>query len=125
MEAKEKFLRQVIDAFVDGDEKFLLNHVTEDFCWNTVGERTLGGKAEFSEALQQMRDMPRMKITVNRVVLGENLGIVEGIVAARNRIGQKKYFGFCDIYEFINSETNMVNRMTSYVINISRHKKYI
>jgi ketosteroid isomerase-like protein len=124
MESKDDFLRQVNQAFADGDEKYLLAHVTEDFCWNIIGERTLGGKAEFSEALEQMRDMPPMKIKVEKVILQENNGVVEGTVVGRNRIGQKKRFGFCDVYEFSDSEDLKIRKMTSYVINVSRYKKY-
>jgi hypothetical protein len=125
MNTKEDFLREVNKAFMDGDENFLLNHVTDDFCWNIIGERTLGGKVEFSEALEHMRDMPRMKITVNRVILDEKLGVVEGTVVGRNRIGQKKRFGFCDIYQFDDREMLKINNLTSYVINVSRYKKYM
>ena len=124
MDNKEDFLRQVNKAFTDGDEKFLLEHVTEDFCWDIVGERTIGGKAEFSEALEEMRDMPPMKISVNKVFSQQNSAVVEGIVVGRNRIGQKKHFGFCDIYELSDSGELKIRKMTSYVINVSRHKKY-
>lgn len=124
METKEDFLRQVNKAFVDGDEKFLLGHVTEDFCWTIVGEKTIGGKAEFSEALEHMRDMPPMKIAVNKVILQDNSAVIEGVVVGRNRIGQKKHFGFCDVYELADSGELRIKKMTSYVINVSRHKKY-
>ena len=68
MDQKENFLREVNKAFQEGNTEFLLNNVTDDFCWTIVGEKTVGGKIEFAEALEQMNGIPPMKIQVQKAV---------------------------------------------------------
>jgi ketosteroid isomerase-like protein len=124
MNSTEKFLRLVNDAFSKGDTQFLLKHVTEDFSWIIVGEKTVGGPTELTEALDGMKNMPPMKIDIHHVMTTGNSGVVEGVVVGRNRNDQKKYFGFCDIYKLAGEEELKIKRMTSYVIDVSKHKQY-
>lgn len=124
MSDKEKFLRDVNRAYAEGDEKFFMDHITEDICWTIVGEKDVGGKAEFKELLDQMKEMPALDIEVENIFESETHGIVEGIVISRNRLGQKKHYGFCDIYKFTQGKELRISSITSYVIDISRHLQY-
>lgn len=124
MKEKEQFLRQVNQAYAEGNEQFFMDHVTDDICWVIVGEKNIGGRSEFKEALQQMQEMPAMDISVDNVIINDHYGIVEGVVTSRNRLGQKKHFGFCDIYRFREGKELKINNITSYVIDISRHLQY-
>lgn len=124
MESTEKFLREVNKAFQDGDTEFLLNSITDDFCWTIVGEKTVGGKIEFSEALEQMNGIPPMKIQVTNVIIKDLEAVVEGIVIGRNRSDQKKYFGFCDVFNLTGTKDLKIRKMSSYVIDVSKHKQY-
>lgn len=124
MNPTEKFLRDVNKAFSEGDSQFLLNHITDDFCWVIVGEKTVGGRTEFSEALEEMQGMPPMNIDIQNVILADESAIVEGIVVGRNRNDQKKYFGFCDIYRLSEEKDPRISKITSYVIDVSKHKQY-
>lgn len=124
MDQKENFLREVNKAFQEANTEFLLNNVTDDFCWTIVGEKTVGGKLEFAEALEQMNGIPPMKIQVNNVIIKDNNAVVEGIVIGRNRNDQKKYFGFCDVYQLTGTTELKIQKMSSYVIDVSKHKRY-
>ena len=124
MSEKEDFLRKVNQAFVDGDRQFLLEAIADDICWDIVGEKTVSGKSEFSDALELMQEMPPIQIDIHKVVIEENSGVVTGIVVGRNHMGQKKNFGFCDIYELQQSDRMRIEKMTSYVIDISKYKQY-
>lgn len=124
MTEKEKFLRDVNKAYSEGDEKFFMEHITEDICWAIVGEKDISGKAEFKEVLNQMKEMPAVEIEVKNVFFNDSHGIVEGVVASRNRLGQKKHFGFCDIYKFAEGKKLRISAITSYVIDVSRHIRY-
>lgn len=125
MTEKEKFLRDVNKAYAEGDEKFFMAHITDDICWTIVGEKDIAGKAEFKELLDQMKEMPSVEIEVENVLVANSHGIVEGVVISRNRLGQKKHFGFCDIYKFIQEGKDFrISTITSYVIDISRHMQY-
>lgn len=124
MDLTEKFLREVNKAFQDGNKEFLLNCITEDFCWNIIGEKTVNGKTEFEEALEQMGGIPPMKIQVTNIMINDKNAIVEGIVIGRNRSDQKKYFGFCDVFKLAGSTDLKIQKMRSYVIDVSKHKQY-
>lgn len=124
MAEKEEFLKEVNRAYAEGDMDFLLNHITDDLCWIIVGEKDIAGKSEFSEVIQQMQEMPSMEIEVDNIIINDRYGIVEGVVISRNRLGQKKHFGFCDIYGFQEGPQLMINSIKSYVIDISRHLRY-
>ena len=124
MKEKEEFLRKFINSYVTGDENFFMQHLTDDICWEIVGEKLIGGKDEFKQVVDEIQEMPAMEIEVENIILNEDFGIVEGVVGSRNRLGQKKKFGFCDIYKFAAGEEFKVCQITSYVIDISRYLKY-
>lgn len=124
MTNREKFLREVNKAYESGDDKFFMDHITDDICWTIVGEKDIAGKAEFKEVLDQMKDMPSLEIEVENVFQSGDRGIVEGVLISRNRLGQKKHYGFCDIYKFAESKDLRLRAITSYVIDISRHMQY-
>lgn len=124
MSEKEDFLRKVNQAFVDGDRQFLLEAISENISWDVVGEKLVSGKSEFSDALEQMQEMPPIQIDIHKVVIQDHSGVVTGIVVGRNHRGQKKNFGFCDIYELQESNGMKIEKMTSYVIDISKYKQY-
>ncbi|WP_423819017.1 nuclear transport factor 2 family protein [Salinimicrobium sp. TIG7-5_MAKvit] len=125
MTEKEKFLREVNDAYENWDEQFFMERITDDIYWDIVGEKDISGKAEFKEVLDRMKEMPPVEIDVQNVFLDNLHGIVRGVVVSRNRLGQKKHYGFCDIYKFAEGgEKLRLSGITSYVIDISRHIQY-
>lgn len=124
MEEKEKFLREVNKAYTDGNSGFLMDHITDDVCWEIVGEKYISGKSEFQEVLDQMKEMPSMEVQVDKIIINDQYGIAEGVVISRNRLGQKKQFGFCDIYKFSDGPKIRIRNIKSYVIDISRHIQY-
>lgn len=121
---KAQFLRDVNKAYETGDEDFFVNHITEDICWTIVGEKDIAGKEEFKEVLDQMKEMPALEIKVDNIFVNSTHGIVEGVVISRNRLGQKKHYGFCDIYKFAEEDVLKISAINSYVIDISRHLQY-
>lgn len=124
MKEKEKFLRDVNKAYARGNSDFFMKHITDDICWEIVGEKIIGGKNEFQEVLNHMQEMPSMEIMVDNIIINDQFGIAEGVVISRNRLGQKKHFGFCDIYKFAEGEEIKISNIKSYVIDISRHIQF-
>lgn len=124
MTEKEKFLREVNNAYENVDEQFFMERITDDINWEIVGEKDISGKAEFKEVLDRMKEMPPVEIEVQNVFFDNLHGIVRGVVVSRNRLGQKKHFGFCDIFKFAEGEKLRISGITSYVIDISRHIQY-
>ena len=124
MNKSEEFLRKINEAFMDGDKEYLLESVTADFCWNIVGEKLIGGKTEFTDALELMQEMPPLNIKVGKIIISENTGVVVGMVTGKNRLGQKKQYSFCDIYELEETPALKIKQMTSYVVDVSKYKQY-
>lgn len=124
MNTIEQFLREVNKAFSEVNSDFLLNKITNDFCWTIVGEKTVSGKSEFSAALEEMKGMPNMKISIENIMTDGQRATIEGVVVGRNKNGQKKSFAFADIYELEGTNEPKIKRMTSYVIDVSKHKQY-
>ena len=124
LKEKEKFLKEVNRAYSEGDETFFMNHITDDICWTIVGEKDIAGKAEYKEVLDQMKEMPPIEIQIDNILVHNTHGVVEGVVISRNRLGQKKHFGFCDIYTFAAGDKLRISAINSYVIDISRHMQY-
>lgn len=124
MNTTEKFLREVNQAFSEGNTDFLLNKISDDFCWTVVGEKTISGKTEFTEAMDKMKDYPPMKINIENMIIDGQTATVEGVVVGKNRNGQKKYFAFCDIFKLKGTDDMKISAMTSYVIDVSKHKRY-
>lgn len=50
---KNKFIEELEIAFAKHDIEFLLNSVTDDIHWNIVGQESVHGMDEFSEALKR------------------------------------------------------------------------
>ena len=124
MNTIEQFIREVNEAISDVNTDYLLDKITDDFCWTIIGEKTVSGKTEFSEAMDQMRGLPKMKISIEKVMTDQQCATVEGVVVGKNRNGQKKYFAFADIYELEGANDPKIKKLTSYVIDVSKHKQY-
>lgn len=124
MDTIEKFLREVNEAISDLNTDYLLENITNDFSWTIIGKKKVSGKTEFTEALEQMKGFPHMKIRIDNVMTDGNKATVEGIVVGKNRNGQKKYFAFADIYELELENNPQIKNITSYVIDVSKHKQY-
>ena len=71
MEEKENFLLDVNKAYAEGDEKFFMDHITNDIFWAITGEKDISGKNEFKEVLDQMKEMPALGIEVENIIVNE------------------------------------------------------
>lgn len=120
MKEAEKFLREINHAFAEKDAAFIIDRVTNDVTWKVIGEITVEGKADFTSALKRMEQMPPMKIKVNEIISHGDSAVVHGEVRGKNTAGQKKKYGFCDIYKLTGTEKPMIREMISYVVDISR-----
>ncbi len=126
MKDLEDFFKKVNKAFERGDMDFLSRHITDDFCWSVVGERNISMKEGLSEALEHIASRPPMIIEITNIIIdGKANAVVEGLVTVRNNTGQKKRFGFCDVFKLADSPEPKIRYMTSYVIDVSKHKRYM
>jgi hypothetical protein len=93
-------LQELTIAFAKGDTKFLLNSVTDDICWNVVGDQVIQGKEHFVEASDRRKQDPVVELSIHHVAM------------------HGKTRAFCDVYSFSNSKGTSVSEITSYLIEI-------
>lgn len=93
----------------------LVSAVINDIRWNTVGDGLVQGKEEFVEALERMKTIQVVELTINHVVTHGKAGAVNGTTKLKN--GSTR--AFCDVYEFSGAKGTAVKEIASYVIEIA------
>ena len=111
---KNMFLQNLTIAFAKGDSKFILRKVTDDICWNLVGNQLIQGKENFSRALGQMKSDQAAELTIHHISSHGKYGAVNGTTKLKNG----KTRAFCDVYEFKDTKGSGVKGITSYVIEL-------
>ena len=84
---RNKFLRQLNEAFAECNTKFLTDSVTDDIQWKIVGEKTISGKVDFENSLEKMRLGGPLNITVQDIINTEEKKVVYTYV---NSVSQAK-----------------------------------
>lgn len=111
---KNLFIQKLTIAFAKGNFKFITDSVTEDIRWDIVGRRLIQGKAEFAEALKQMKDDEISELVIEHISTHGKAGAVNG--TRKSKSG--KVFAFCDVYEFNKATGTSIKGITSYVIEL-------
>jgi ketosteroid isomerase-like protein len=113
MTERSDFLRKFNEAFATCDIGLLLEHVTDDICWNIVGHQTVEGKDAFGESLKEMLPGDKITVTIDKILTHGNLASLNGTI---HEPGKSKTYAFCDIYEFNGFKNARIKKLTSYVI---------
>lgn len=111
---KNNLLKDLTIAIVNGDVEFILASVTDDICWNIVGNMLIRGKDDFAEVLEQMKKDQTTTLTIKHIATHGKAGAVDGTIKMKNG----KTLAFCDVYEFVNTTGTRVKEITSYVIRL-------
>lgn len=112
---KKLQIRDFNIAFANGDVDALLQSVTEEICWNRVGEGMVEGKAAFERALQQMSQAEVTELVIEEIITHGNVGAANGLL----RFADGKACAFCDVYRFSSHSKNAkIKTVTSYVIEV-------
>src|SRR5215204_1279225 len=106
---KNIFLQNLTIAFAKSDAKFILGNITDDIHWNLVGDRLIQGKANFAEALEQLKLNQTVELIINHVATHGKAGAINGTIKSKNG----RTYSFCDVYEFSNAKGDRVKEITS------------
>ena len=106
---KNILLQNLTIAFAKGDNRFLLENLTDDIRWNIVGERVIEGKDAFADALKNDRVA---ELSIHHIATHGKSGAVDGMRKMKNG----RTVAFCDVYEFKDAKGTRVKEITSYVI---------
>lgn len=108
---KNVFLQKLTIAFAKGNAKFLLGSVTDDICWNIVGDRQIQGLDRLAEALEELRHTITAELTIRHIATHGEVGAVDGIRTMQDG----RILAFCDMYEFRDAKDTRVREITSYI----------
>ncbi|MFS0749239.1 nuclear transport factor 2 family protein [Oceanobacillus sp. 1P07AA] len=109
-------VEKINKAFSVGDVDFLYEHITDDVVMNQIGDSSLKGREAFINNMEPMRGFVADKYEVNRIFTDKDSAIVEGEMHFSDENGNKKAYGFCDIYTFTGSK---ISNLTAFMIPIN------
>ena len=107
---KNIFVQDLTVALAKGDSSFLLKGVSDDVCWNMVGEKSIQGKENFAAALKGFEKAK--ELIVEHVATHGKAGAVNGKMKMTNG----EMIAFCHVFEFSNTKGTEVREITSYMI---------
>ena len=112
---KALLLRDLNIAFAKNNATFILEHVTDDITWIMVGDQTIQGKANFTAALERMKDNEVVEVRIDNVITHGDTAAVNG----RMKMKDGDAYAFCNVYKFKgHSKSAKIREITSYTIEI-------
>jgi len=112
---KNQFAADLTAALAQGDNKFILSKVTDNFRWETAGSEAFRGKAAFSRGLDQLNEDPVEELAILHALTHGKAGAVNGTKVLRS--GKK--IAYCLVFEFDGARAAAVQGITAYEIEIS------
>jgi hypothetical protein len=110
---KKLFIRDFMIATANNDASFILDALTDDADWKIVGNRSLAGKSEIENALDDVLNTNVQEMTIATIITHGDVGSADGTM----RLNDGKRYGFCHVFIFNNHGKNAkVKQITSFVI---------
>ncbi|WP_053376293.1 hypothetical protein [Paenibacillus sp. FJAT-27812] len=111
---KKKLLKDFNIAFANYDIDFISENISEEMCWNLVGEQLLiKGKVPVVETLKVMKKNKVSELSITHIITHGNTGAANGFIKYENN----KSYAFCNVYLFSGAGKNAkIKEITSYVL---------
>lgn len=122
MTKREDFLKRFNDAFVNNDINFILDSVTDSIIWNMIGKSQLEGKEAVAEAMNKMEGPSELNLTILSIITHGRSAAVDGIMEMKDKEGNFKKYGFCDVYRFSSHKDSKISELRSYLVEINEQK---
>lgn len=123
MSTIEEFLKKFNDAFVQNDINYIIDSTTSDIVWTMVGDKTIRGKEDLAVSMNEMKDTSGLEINVNAMIIDGDQAAVDGTMSFEDKAGNRKTFGFCDLYKFRNEGELKISELRSYIIATNMHNE--
>ncbi|PWJ58052.1 SnoaL-like protein [Dyadobacter jejuensis] len=108
---KKVFLKDFNIAFATGDADFIIDHVSDDICWEIYGDKTIQGKEQFAKEINLMKSYVADEVVIHTIITHGKEASLNGEM----KMGDKTYV-FCDVYRFASAGSSIIKEMHSYVI---------
>ncbi|MDT0677274.1 nuclear transport factor 2 family protein [Autumnicola musiva] len=120
MAGRNEFLRKFNEAFAEGNQKFILEQLSDEIIWNFLGDRTIEGKEDVRNFIEEMSCIETQSMEISNIITHGKTAAVDGKMTIKEESGKVKNFAFCDIYQFTGFKNAKIGKMTSYVIPLKR-----
>lgn len=110
---KREFLKVFNIAFPKGDTDFIMEHVSEDIQWEMVGLKTVRGKSEVLQQLNEGEKTIIREFELSSVITHGK----EASASGEFVLESNKRYKFCDVYKFQGTKT-IIKEIQSFVIEI-------
>ncbi|SDO19015.1 nuclear transport factor 2 family protein [Alkalicoccus daliensis] len=117
----EEMVRAFNEAFAANDISFMADNLTENVSWCKVGERTIAGKQEVLNLLNEEGGEGIFSLTIEHVVTHGNISMCNGRREVTNASGNKQIFEFCEVYKL--NHDGRIKELISYAINTTSAQK--
>lgn len=110
----QELLKKINEAFARSDSDFIIENVTDNIRWTIVGDRTVEGIEDFTNALKAMEADEPMELTIHHIITHGKEASVNGEMKTTDG----KIYAFCDVYKFSGFKNPKIKGMTSYAIEV-------
>ncbi|MDX1642668.1 MAG: nuclear transport factor 2 family protein [Balneolaceae bacterium] len=114
MTKKVQFLKKVNEAFAKSNIDFIVEHITEDIEWTVIGDFSVKGKKDFTDAMKKMASEQAFQLEIKNIITHGNSAAVDGVMKSPDG----KEYAFCDVYKFSGFKNPKIKKMTSYVLEL-------
>ncbi len=121
MTNKEEFLQKFNEAFVQNDINYIIDCTTDDVLWTMVGEKTIRGKEDLAVSINQMKESSEFKLNIDSMIIDGDRAAVDGSMSMVDKEGNRKTYGFCDLYKLTSDGDLKIKELKAYVIDVSKN----
>lgn len=114
---KTDFLRDLNIAFVKGNIQEIGAYLANDIIWHLVGDKTLKGKKDFLQLMEDMKEHVATEMTIDNIITQGRESAVHGSLLMES--GSR--YRFADFYTFNSPGGKTIRSLTSYVIELKEH----
>lgn len=112
---KKILIRQLTVDFASYEVEKVKDYFADDIEWRLIGDKSIKGKEEFAEALEQMSNHKVSDLTIHSIITHGREASVNGEMV----MGNNDRFAFADFYKFTSAASSKIEIITSYVIKVN------
>ncbi len=111
---KMELIKQFTIAFAGSEVGFIIDSVTDQIVWTSIGKKKIKGKENFAEEVKKMQGEKAMELALDQILSHGKQGAANGTLKMQNG----KRYAFSDFYVFQDAKGTKIKSITSYVIEI-------
>jgi uncharacterized protein len=115
MSTQRSIVSTYMDGFRSSDHDAILRCLTDDVVWHIHGHRTINGKAEFDDEIENDQFEGSPELSVDRTLEDGNVVVVTGEGRGVHRVNGPFRFAFNDLFTFHDGQ---IQRVDSYVVPV-------